>query len=148
VWESERTPREQRVDEVVALMTGGQWVAGGQHRELAAKWGVHPGTVEHYAAEANRLLRHAFRAEPEARAVALTKCLLTFDAIQARMMLQGTPGALRVALDAAQAFGRYMGVEPPKNVKFSTEDEFEKLSDDELAEVAEHGIESLRGRSH
>lgn len=139
------TPREQRVDEVMQIMIRAEWRPGSSHQKLAQKWGVHPGTVEHIAAEANRLLRHAFRNEPEARAEALGECLLTFRAIRQRMIDNGTPPACRVALDATEAFGRYMGVEPPKNVKLSTQDEFEALTDEQLAAVAEGGIEALRG---
>jgi hypothetical protein len=144
-WQAARTPREKRVDEVVELMAAGQWRAGHSHRALAARWGVVPGTVEHIAAEANRLLRHAFRAEPEARAEILAQCLLTFDSIRQRMLANGTPSAMRVALEATEAFGRYMGVEPPKNVKLSTSDEFENLTDEQLEQVATGGIEAVRG---
>jgi hypothetical protein len=144
-WQAARTPREKRVDEVVELMAAGQWRSGHSHRALAARWGVVPGTVEHIAAEANRLLRHAFRAEPEARAEILAQCLLTFDAIRQRMLANGTPSAMRVALEATEAFGRYMGVEPPKNVKLSTSDEFESLTDEQLEQVATGGIAAVRG---
>lgn len=138
------TPREQRVDEVLHLMQRGEWHAGRSHVALAQKWGVHPGTVEHVAAEANRLLRHAFRNDPEARGEALAECLSTFRAVRLRMLENGSVAACRVAIDAAESFGRYMGVEPPKNVKLTTTDEFENLTDAELEAVAAGGIEALR----
>lgn len=144
-WQATRTLREQRIDEIVDLMAAGQWRAGHSHRALARKWGVVPGTVEHMAAEANRLLRHAFRAEPEARGEILAQCLATFDSIRQRMLANGTVAAMRVAIDAAEAFLRYMGLEPPRNVKLSTVDEFEGLTDEQLAAVAEGGVEALRG---
>lgn len=144
-YQAARTPREVRVDEVVDLMANGNWHAGPSHQRMAQKWGVHPGTVEHIAAEANRLLRHAFRNEPEVRQEALTRCLLRFEAIGARMMANGTPAACRVALDAAESFGRYMGIEPPKNVRVSGGvDELDKLTDEELDEIGRDGAVALR----
>lgn len=136
--------REQRVDEVLQLMQRGEWHAGRSHLALAERWQVHPGTVEHVAAEANRLLRHAFRNDPDARCDAVAECLTTFRAVRLRMLANGSVAALRVALDAAEAFGRYMGIEPPRNVKLSTRDEFEDLTDEQLAAVAEGGVEALR----
>src|SRR5262245_36336752 len=143
-WRASLTPREQRVDEVLQMMQAGEWHAGRSHQALAEKWGVHPGTVEHIAAEANRLLRHAFRSDPEARDEALAECLSTFRTVRLRMLANGSVAALRVACDAAEAFGRYMGIEPPKNVKLQTRDEFDDLELDELRVVAEGGIEALR----
>ncbi len=125
-------------------MAAGQWRAGHSHRALAQKWGVVPGTVEHIAAEANRLLRHAFRAEPEARAEILAQCLLTFDGIRQRMLANGTVAALRVAIDASEAYLRYMGLEPPRNVKLATVDEFEGLTNEQLAAVAAGGVAAMR----
>lgn len=138
------TPRELRVDEVLGLMQRGEWHAGRSHLELAKKWGVHPGTVEHVAAEANRALRHAFRSDPDVRSEALAEILTTFRTVRLRALANGTVAGLRVAIDAAEAFGRYNGVEPPKNVKLTTQDEFDNLTDDELAVVAEGGVEALR----
>lgn len=127
------------------MMQAAEWHAGTSHALLAKRWGVHPGTVEHIAAEANRLLRHAYRNDPEARGEALAECLATFRVVRLRMLANGSVAAMRVAVDAAEAFGRYMGVEPPKNVKLSTADEFEGLTDEQLELVARDGIEALRG---
>ena len=138
------SPRELRVERVLDLMLKGEWNAGESHRLLAKQWGVHPGTVEHVAAEANRLLRHAFRNDPDARSSALAECLTTFRTVRLRMLQNGSVAACRVALDAAEAFGRYNGVEPPKNVKLTTQDEFDNLTDDELEAVAKGGVEALR----
>ena len=143
-WRSTLTVREQRVDEVLHLMQRGEWHAGRSHQALAAKWGVHPGTVEHIAAEANRALRHAFRSDPDARGEALAECLSTFRIVRLRMLAAGSVAAARVAIDAAEAFGRFMGIEPPKNVKLTTQDEFEDLTDEQLAAVAGGGVEALR----
>lgn len=126
------------------MMMRGEWQAGESHRALAQQWGVHPGTVEHIAAEANRAWRHAFRVDPTARSEALAECLSTFRAVRLRMLANGTVAACRVACDAAEAFGRYMGVEPPKNVRLSTHDELDDLTDEQLELVAKGGIEALR----
>lgn len=139
------TPRELRIEQVLQLMVNAEWHPGESHRSLAEQWGVHPGTVEHIAAEANRLLRHAFRQSPDARDEALAEVLATFRTVRLRMLANGSVAALRVAVDAAEQFGRYMGIEPPKNVKLTTVDEFEGLTDEQLELVAREGVEALRG---
>ena len=143
-WQASLTPREQRVAEVLTLMQRGEWHAGSSHVALAKRWGVHPGTVEHVAAEANRMLRHAFRQDPEVRGEALAEILTTFRTVRLRALANGSVAALRVAIDAAEAFGRYNGIEPPKTVKLTTQDEFENLTDAELEAVARGGVEALR----
>lgn len=144
MWQASRTPREQRIDVVLQLMQSGAWEPGRSHQALAQKWGVHPGTVEHIASEANRLLRHAFRSNPQARDEALAEVLFTFRTVRLRMLENGSVAAMKVALDAAEAFGRYNGIEPPKNVKLTSQDEFEGLTDEQLAAVVEGGVEALR----
>lgn len=146
-WQGTLTPRERRVDEIVQLMAAGRWAAGASHRLLAEQWGVHPGTVEHMAAEANRQIRLTFRhdRDPEARKDAVAMALQTFEAIKIRGLLDGTPAGLRVALEAAKTFGFYMGIEPAKNVRVRGDgDELDKLTDEQLEEVAAHGSSALR----
>ncbi len=129
---------------MLLLMQRGEWHAGRSHLALAKRWGVHPGTVEHVAAEANRLLRHAFRSDPDVRSEALAEILTTFRTVRLRALENGSVAGLRVAVDAAEAFGRYNGIEPPKNVKLTTQDEFDNLTDAELEAVAKGGVEALR----
>lgn len=147
-WLASLTPRERRVDEVVQLMQRGQWFGASSHRFLAKKWGVHPGTVEHIATEANRLIRLQFRydRDPDARKDALARTIRTFETIHQLAMASGTVAGLRVALEAQEAFGRYVGIEPPKNLRVRTGDEdgFDGLDLEQLRAVATEGTAALR----
>lgn len=145
-WQANLTARERHVGEIVELMSKGQWRAGSSHEALARKWGVTPGTVAHVAAEANRQLRLAFRQEPEARLDALARVLATFEAIGERARKAKSVAAMRVELDAAEAFGRYYGLEPPKNVRMldNDPDGLDNLTDEELEAVSKGGVEALR----
>ncbi len=143
-WQAELTPREKRIDEIVGMMSQGAWFAGASHRQLAKQWGIHPGTVEHLAAEANRLLRFVFREDDESRKDLRARTLQNFEVIRVRAMMGGTPAALRVSLEANESLARYLGFEPPKVVRVSQEDELGKLTDDELDEVARDGAVALQ----
>lgn len=145
-WQASLTPRERHVGEVVELMADGRWRAGSSHEALARKWGVTPGTVNHVAAEANRVLRLAFRQEPEARKDVLARVLATFESIGERARKAKSVAGMRVELDAALAFGRYYGVEPPKNVRMvdTDPDGLGNLTDEELEAVSKGGVEALR----
>lgn len=144
-WRATLTLREQRVDEVVRMMAQGQWMAGVSHAQLAKKWGVVPGTVEHVALEANRILRRNFRTDAEGRKDATALILQTFEVIRVRAMLAGSAGGLRVALEATEALGRYLGLEPPKTIRtLDADDELDRLDDEQLGEVAKDGSRALR----
>jgi len=146
-WLASLTPRERRVDEVIQLMNAGAWFGATSHRALAKKWGVHPGTVEHVATEANRVIRLQFRydRDPDARRDALARTVRNFEAIHHLAMVSGSVSGLRVALEAQEAFGRYVGIEPPKNVRVKTgDDEFEKLTDEQLDAVSRDGSAAIR----
>lgn len=125
------------------MMAQGQWMSGVSHRQLAEKWGMSPGTVEHIANEANRLLRHTFRVDKAGRDDAIALIRQTFEVIRVRGMLSGTPAGLRVALDATESLGRYLGLEPAKKIAVGDADEFEErldeMSDEELEELANGG---------
>lgn len=49
--------KEARVKICIDLMVENRWETGVTGGELAAEWGLHPGTVEHDAAEASRYVR-------------------------------------------------------------------------------------------
>jgi hypothetical protein len=137
-WKAELTPREQRIDEVVQLMAGGHWMAGVSHRQLAQRWGLTPGTVEHIALEANRILRLNFRTDADGRRDATALVLQTFEVIRVKAMVMNSAGGLRVALEATEALGRYLGLEPPKRVALADDrDEFKGLSDADVEAIAE-----------
>lgn len=137
VWKASLTPREQRIDEVLRMMSQGQWMTGVSHRQLAEKWGMHPDTVAAIAAEANRLLRRTFREDKDGRAEARAAILQTFEVVRVRGMLGGSAPHLRVALDATECLGRYLGLEPPKRLEVGQPDEFEGLTDEQLRDVAD-----------
>lgn len=138
-WKSDLTPRELRVDEIVQMMAQGQWMAGVSHRQLAEKWGVTPGTVEHIACEANRQLRTVFRRDEESLKDLRAMVLQTFEVIRVRGLLARSPGGLRVALEANEALGRYLGIEPPKKLSIREGGEFDNMTDAELRAIVAGG---------
>lgn len=115
-WRAKMTPQEQRVDEIVSMMSRGAWMCGVSTRELAVKWGVHPSTVEHLSAEANRLLRYHFRTDPESKKDLTALVLQNFEVIRVKALADATPAGLRVALDATRALGFYLGLEPARRL--------------------------------
>ncbi len=135
-WQAKLTPREQRVEEVALMMAQGQWMVGASHQQLAKRWGIAPGTVEHIASEANRVLRRNFRSDDEGRLDATALVLQTFEVIRVRAMISGTPSGLRVALEATEALGRYLGLEPPKRIAMTTKNEFADMTDEEVEALA------------
>lgn len=135
-WQAKLTPREQRVEEVALMMAQGQWMVGASHQQLAKRWGIAPGTVEHIASEANRVLRRNFRTDDEGRLDATALVLQTFEVIRVRAMISGTPSGLRVALEATEALGRYLGLEPPKRIAMTTRNEFADMTDEEVEALA------------
>ena len=143
-WQASMTPREQRIDQIVGMMSQGNWFAGASHRALAKSWGVHPGTVEHLAAEANRLLRFVFRNDDESQKDLRARTLQNFEVIRVKALVAGTPSALRVSLDANEMLARYLGFEPPKRVQVSQDDELGNMSDEQLDEIARDGARALQ----
>jgi len=143
-WQATLTPREQRIDEIVGMMSQGQWFAGASHRALAQRWGIHPGTVEHLAAEANRLLRFVFRNDDDSQKDLRARTLQNFEVIRVKALVAGTPSALRVSLDANEMLARYLGFEPPKRVQVSKDDELGNLTDEQLDQVASGGALALQ----
>ncbi len=135
-WQATLSPREQRVEEVALMMAQGQWMVGASHQRLAKKWGIAPGTVEHIASEANRVLRRNFRSDDEGRLDATALVLQTFEVIRVRAMIAGSPSGLRVALEATEALGRYLGIEPPKRIAMTTKNEFADMTDEEVEALA------------
>jgi hypothetical protein len=138
-YHAELSQREQRIDEILGMMVQGQWFAGASHRALAQRWGIVPGTVEHLAAEANRLLRFVFRTDDEGRKDLVARVLQNFEVIRVRGMVGGSPAHLRVALDANETLARYLGLEPPKQMRVRAEDELDGLTPEQLEEVAREG---------
>ncbi len=143
-WQATLTQREQRVDEIVGMMSQGSWFAGASHRALAKAWGIHPGTVEHYAAEANRLLRFVFRNDDDSQKDLRARTLQNFEVIRVKALVAGTPSALRVSLDANEMLARYLGFEPPKRLQLTQEDELGKLTDEQLDEIGRDGARALQ----
>jgi hypothetical protein len=143
-WQAKLTPRERRIDAIVGMMSQGQWFSGASHRALAKEWGIHPGTVEHLAAEANRLLRFVFRSDEESQKDLRARTLQNFEVIRVKALVAGSPAALRVSLDANETLARYLGFEPPKRVQVTQGDEIENLTDEQLDAVANEGAVALQ----
>ena len=103
--------RDARVQEIVVLMSAGEWLMKrSQRRDLAAKWGVQVSTVRDYATDAHRLLAY----DPDERAQFQ-------DALMARMLeiaerakttistMSGMPD-FRAEIDAIRLAGEYFGI--------------------------------------
>jgi ElaB/YqjD/DUF883 family membrane-anchored ribosome-binding protein len=139
-WLAKLTPREQRLEEVLDLMCRGAWLTGVTDKLLAKKWNCVPANVRQISAEANRVLRARLRETPEAKEEARAQILQTFEVIRAKAMANGSPNALRVALDAARAAGFYMGVEPAKQLEIGKRaDPFEGWTVDEKLAFSRDG---------
>lgn len=110
------TVREQRVAEVVSMMSRGAWLSGVSDELLAKKWNCDPSNVRKVSAEANRVIRARLRDDPQAQADARAVLLQNIDTIRAKAMGNGDPQSLRVALDALRAYGFYLGIEPAKKL--------------------------------
>jgi hypothetical protein len=115
-WVRGLTLREQRVEEVLDLMSRGSWLSGVSDKMLAKKWGVVPANVRAIAAEANRIIRMRLREDPQAKLELRASLLVNFEAIRAKAMIKGDAPSLRVALDALRAIGFYTGIEPAKRL--------------------------------
>lgn len=120
-WEASRTAREKRVDEIVALMSQGAWLAGVSTRKMAKAWDVNPAVVEQSAAEASRVLRRTLRDDDEFYQDVRCEVLQTFRVVRSVAMAIATSpttpssvrvGALGNALQATRLYGFYLGVEP------------------------------------
>jgi hypothetical protein len=110
------TVREQRVAEVVSMMSRGAWLSGVTDELLAKKWNCDPSNVRKVSAEANRVIRARLRDDPIAQGEARAVLLRNIDTIRAKAMGNGDPQSLRVALDALRAYGFYLGIEPAKRL--------------------------------
>ncbi len=131
------------------LMLSGRWLSGQSDKLLAKEWGVVPSYVRSLSAEASRTLRRAMRdQDPEFRAERRAELVALFGAITRRASLMNTPNALRVALQAAELQGRYLGVEPPRSLNVNHDpDGFGSMSDAELERFA-NGQNAAAGETH
>jgi hypothetical protein len=137
-WEQQLSPAERRVEQIMDLMLAGRWVSGQSDKLLAKEWGVVPSYVRSLSAEASRNLRRSMREQDaEFRAERRAELCAFFGAITRRASLMNTPNALRVALDAAELQGRYLGVEPPRSLNVNHDpDGFASMSDEQLEAFA------------
>ena len=121
-------------------MCTGQWLAGVSERLLAERWACTRDNVRKISAEASRVLRRAFREDPDAKAEARVLMLQNFEVIRAKCMQNGDPQSLRVALDAMRGYGFYLGIEPAKRLDVTTHDDpFDGWSEAELDAYAKDG---------
>lgn len=137
-WEQGLTETERRVEQIMDLMIAGRWLSGQSDKLLAKEWGVVPSYVRSLSAEASRALRRAMRdQDPEFRAERRAELVALFGSITRRASIMGTPNALRVALQAAELQGRYLGVEPPRSLNVNHDpDGFASMSDEQLEAFA------------
>lgn len=62
-----------QVTEISELMAGGRWIRGRTERKIALKWGVAVNVVQNRAAEARRLVQHAYTNLEELRGLILAQ---------------------------------------------------------------------------
>lgn len=137
-WEAELSPTERRVEQIMDLMLNGRWLSGQSDKLLAKEWGLVPSYVRSLSAEASRNLRRTMRdQDPEFRAERRAELCALFGAITRRAVVMSTPNALRVALQAAELQGRYLGVEPPRSLTVNHDpDGFGSMTDEQLEALA------------
>lgn len=111
------TETEFRVEQIVDLMCRGQWLAGVSDKMLAQRWACSAVNVRRLAAEANRVLRTRVRTDKTAQLEARAELLQFFMVVRSKAMMNGDSQSLRVALDAARAYGFYLGIEPAKRLE-------------------------------
>lgn len=117
--------REGRVRHCMGLMASNQWQTGITGGELAAEWGLHPGTLDHYAAEASRRVKAVGEAEYVRTRIAAALDESVGHALQmlrpriteengVQITEQGDPRALGGLASLVKAFGELAGVAKPK----------------------------------
>lgn len=135
-----RSEREERVEQIVDLMSRGQWLAGVSDKALAKQWACTADNVRKISAEASRLIRARLRDDPAAKAEARAMLLQNFEVIRAKAMAKGDAPSLRVALDAMRAYGFYLGIEPSKRIDVTERhDPFEGWTTDEKLAYSRDG---------
>lgn len=135
-----RTEREERVEQIVDLMSRGQWLAGVSDKMLAKQWHCTAENVRKVSAEASRLIRARLRDTPQAKQEARAMLLQNFEVIRAKAMAKGDAPSLRVALDAMRAYGFYLGIEPAKRLDVTERaDPFEGWTTDEKLAYSRDG---------
>lgn len=120
-WQASRSERETRIEVIVDRMMQGAWLTGVSDKAFAKEWNLSPNTIRKMAAEASRMVRYQIRTDPEAQAEARARLIQLFEVIGAKAMGMGDAQGLRVALDAARAYGFYMGVEPAKRLSVESD---------------------------
>lgn len=139
-WESSLSPRERRIEDIIAKMMQGAWLTGVSDHALAKEWNLSPNTVRKMSAEASRAVRFRLRDDPQAKEEARAQLLQTFEIIRAKAMAKGDSPGLRVALDASRAFGFYLGIEPAKRLDVTERaDPFEGWTTDEKLAYSRDG---------
>jgi hypothetical protein len=115
--------REGRVRHCMGLMASNQWETGVTGPELAAEWGLHPGTLDHYAAEASRRVKAVGESDYVRTriAAALDEALgHGLEMLRPRVTVEdnvqvterGDPRALGGLASLVKAFGELAGVKP------------------------------------
>ena len=139
-WQQAMSPREKRIEDIVAKMMSGAWLSGVSDHTLAKEWNLSPNTVRKMSAEASRAVRFRLREDPAAKEEARAQLLQLFDVIRAKAMAKGDAPGLRVALDACRAYGFYLGIEPAKQLDVTERhDPFAGWSTEEKLAMAKDG---------
>lgn len=132
-WLASLSDGEAKVEHIIDMMAQGRWLTNVSDKALAQEWGVGPSYVRQLATEASHSIRRLVRETTDQKASLFARLLQTMDVIRAKALINGSPAALRVALDATCTYARYLGLEPIKRVEVHEPgDEFNGWSNEEL----------------
>lgn len=132
-WLSSLSDGEAKVEHIIDMMAQGRWLTNVSDKALAQEWGVGPSYVRQLATEASHSIRRLVRETTDQKDALFARLLQTMDVIRAKALINGSPAALRVALDATCTYARYLGLEPIKRVEVHEPGtEFDGWSTEEL----------------
>lgn len=139
---TKRQTTDQRVSEIINLMTSGMWVPGKCHRELGAKWGITPATVSRLASQASRFIVMMSQGQDKEELQGMM--LAGIAGIRAQALSHSRPD-FRTALSAYELAAKIQGLIINKHeAKVQEVDSLDDLPPDELASKLEAEAAALR----
>jgi hypothetical protein len=117
------TLTERRIELIRDMMDAGAWLQRASERMLAAKWNLSRSRIAEIAADANRLIRHDLREDPEAKAVAKAKAIGNFQRFvflaEHYLRMTNDPRFLKEARESTHRYAQYVGVAPAEKLEVS-----------------------------
>lgn len=139
-----REEKDERIDEIIDMMTNGLWITGKSHIELAKKWNVSSQTVYNYAIDASRIIVRLSKSdfsEEEQKDLLMSG----LDGLRARALSSNGRPDLRTALKTYELTARLKGFLSNKHeVKVEEIEELDNLPPEELAQLLEEEAKNLK----